>query len=303
MEYERRELSQPLYGTVNVYRIGDTLVDTGHVTDDSRNAIADALAGGALADIERVILTHPHIDHVGGSQTVPELAALPHVVFEGVPSIVTDYRNYLERVHAEIHERSVGLADGRSAIDESYFPIDDYAEDDIRISRVVGDGETVSVGEYECEVVHTPGHSAQHMALWHAESETLLSADLVSTNGHFMYGPLYGDIGAYLDSLERLRTYDADRLVPGHGPVISEPAARIEDALGKARAAMAGIETAVETTEEPVTASQLAREVFDATDGTVGFLTLVVCEYLEYLEDENDVAVSFTDDGIVAVSS
>ncbi|SEO48670.1 Glyoxylase, beta-lactamase superfamily II [Halorientalis persicus] len=303
MKFERQKVPQPVYGTVNIYRIGDTLIDTGHVTEDSRMAMADALDSGGLADVERVVLTHPHIDHVGGSQTLPELAALPHVVFEGVPSIITDFRRYLKRVHEEIQERSIGLAADRSAIDESYFPIDDYAEDDIQIGRVVGDGDTVRLGEYSCEVIHTPGHSRQHMALWHADSKTMFSADLVSTNGHFMYGPLYGDVGSYIDSLQRLRTYDANYLVPGHGPVISDPTKRIEEALGKTRRAMSGIKTAVETTNDRIAAGQLAREVFEATEETIGFLTLVVCEYLEYLEDENEVVISYAEDGIFAASS
>ncbi len=302
MEYERRALEQPLYGSVNVYRIGDTLVDTGHVAERSRMELRAALEDGALAGIERVVLTHPHIDHVGGSQTIPELAALPHVVFEGVPPLITDFSGYLEAGHAEIRERSAGLPGDRSAIDESYFPLDDYAEDDIEISRVVGDGDTVRLGEYECEVLHTPGHSEQHMALWHADSKTMVSADLVSTNGHFMYGPLHGDVGTYIESLERLRTYDADRLVPGHGPVMDDPTARIDDALRKARAAEREIERAIETAEGPVAASDLAREVFDADDATVGFLTLVVCEYLEHLAEEGELSVSVGEDGVYGVA-
>ena len=46
---------------------------------------------------------------------------------------------------------------------------------------------------------------------------------------------------------------------------------------------MSGIKTAVETTNDRITANQLAKEVFEATEETIGFLTLVVCEYLEYL--------------------
>lgn len=300
MECERHELAQPLYGTVNVYRVGDTLVDTGHVSEQSRKVVADALNGGTLTGVERVVLTHPHIDHVGGSQTLPELADLPHVVFEGVPSIITDFRSYLERVRTEIDERSGGLSGSRSAIDESYFTLDDRVESDIHVGQVVEDGDTILLDKNECEVIHTPGHSAHHMALWHADSRTMISADLVAMNGHFMYGPLYGDVGAYIDSLERLRTYNANRLVPGHGPVMDNPTARIDDALDKVRDAVISIKTAVASADGPVTANRLAREVFGAGDATVGFLTLVICEYFDHLADEGELSVSYADDGVYA---
>jgi glyoxylase-like metal-dependent hydrolase (beta-lactamase superfamily II) len=299
MDCERLELDQPLYGTVNGFRVGDTLVDTGHVGEASRAAVAAELDGGLLDGVVRVVLTHPHIDHVGGSQTLGELAALPHVVFEGVPSILGDFCDYLKRARAEMRERSAGLP-GQRGVAESYFPLADYAEDDIDIARVVGDGDTVRLGEFECEVVHTPGHSKQHMALWHAESGTMLSADLVSTNGHFMYGPLHADVGAYAESLERLRTFDADRLVPGHGPVMPDPTARIDDALSKTRESIAGIERAVAAADGPVAAARLARDVFGAGDATVGFLTFVVCEYLEHLDDEDELTVSYREDGVYA---
>ena len=300
MEFERLALEQPLYGTVNVYRVGDTLVDTGHVGGVSRDAVADALDSGPLAGVDRVVLTHPHVDHVGGSQTIPELAALPHVVPEGVPAILADYNGYLERARAEMRERGAGTPGDPEIVEESYFPLGDYADDAIEITRVVADGDSVRLGEYDCEAVHTPGHSAQHLAFWHADSATLFSADLVSTNGHFMYGPLHADVGAYLDSLRRLRTYDADRLVPGHGPVMDDPTERIDDALAKAEAAIAGIERAVAGSDTPIPASQLARDVFGATGATVGFLTFVACEYLEYLAGEDELAVLYREDGVFA---
>jgi glyoxylase-like metal-dependent hydrolase (beta-lactamase superfamily II) len=300
MDAERLECQQPLYGTVNVYRIEDTLVDTGHVAPVSRERVAEALDGGPLAGVERVVLTHPHIDHVGGSQTIPALADLPHVVPAGVPAILHGFDGYLERARGEMRERGAGLPGDFGAVEDAYFPRGEYAADTIEIERVVGDGDTVRLGGEACEALHTPGHSAQHLAFWHADSGTLFSADLVSTNGHFMYGPLHGDVGAYLDSLERLRGYDADRLVPGHGPVMTDPTARIDDAIEKAESSLAGIERAVAAADEPVPARRLARDVFGATDATVGFLTFVVCEYLDHLADGGAVAVSYREDGAFA---
>jgi glyoxylase-like metal-dependent hydrolase (beta-lactamase superfamily II) len=298
MEFERHTFDHA-FGSVNVYRVGDTLVDTGHVMDSSREAIAAALDDGPLAGVDRVVLTHPHTDHVGGSQTVPELAALPHTVYEGVPEVLTDFSGYHAAARAQLRRRSRGL-DVHGGYDASYFPDGDYAEDDIDVASVVSDGETVRLGPYECEAVFTPGHSAAHMALWHADSTTLFSADLVSRNGHFMHGPLDADIGTYRDSLRRIRQLDADRLVPGHGPPMDDPRARIDDALEKSDAAADGLRAAVEAAGGPVPASDLAREVFGATDATVGFLLLVACDYLEYLDAEGDVDYEIGEEGPVA---
>lgn len=298
MDYTRYTFEQPLYGTVNVYRIGDTLLDTGHLRN--RDAVADALDDGPLDGVERVVLTHPHVDHIGGSQTVPELAALPHIVFEGVPAIARNYADYLREARAEMRARTAGLDTDSDRVFESYFPIEDYAEDGIAIERVVGDGDTVTLGPYDCEVVHLPGHSAQQMGLAHADSETLFSADLVSTNGYFMYGPLHCDIGAYEDSLRRVRDRDPSVLVPGHGEVWDDATARVTDAIEKAEQTEAGVLSAVRASEDGVAAGTLAREVFGANDVTAHFLTQVVCEYLDYLAEQGEIAVTYRDDGVLA---
>lgn len=298
MEFERHAFDQPL-GSVNVVRVGDTLVDTGHVMDACRDAVTTALESGPLAGIERVVLTHPHTDHAGGSQTIPELTALPHTVYEGAPETLARFDEYHAEARAELRRRSRGI-DTHRAYDPEYFCAGEYAEDDIEIARVVGDGDTVRVGPHGCEAVFTPGHAAAHMALWHADSGTLFSADLVSQNGHFMYGPLDADIGAYRASLRRLRELEADLLVPGHGPPMDDPRARIDDALAKSERAADRLREAVEAAAEPVPASDLAREVFGATDATIGFLLLVACDYLEFLDSEGAVVYELREDGPVA---
>lgn len=303
MEFERHAVDQPLYGTVNVLRVGDALVDTGHMAPASREAVADALADGALAGVDRVVLTHPHSDHVGGSQAIPELAALPHTVYEGVPAIVRDFNDYLRTAHDEMRRRGAGLDVDEQRVLDAYFPTGDYAEEDVAIDRVVTDGDVVRVGDYDCEVLHTPGHSAQHMALWHEPSGTLLSADLVSQNGHFMYGPVHADVGEYLASLRRVRDLEPDRLVPGHGPVMDDALARIDDAIEKGEGALDGLREAVDRADGPVSTVDLAREVFDATEATVRFLNLVVCEYVEHLDAEGAVDLAYEPDGAVVRSA
>jgi hydroxyacylglutathione hydrolase len=138
------------------------------------------------------------------------------------------------------------------------------------------------------------------MALLHADSGTVFSGDILAPNGHFMHGPLTSDIGAYRESLRRLRGLDADRLAPGHGDIIDTPRESIDDALAKADRVERDIEAAVAAATGPTSAQTLAREVLQASDANVAFLTFVVCAYLDHLEREGVVSVTMRDDGVYA---
>jgi glyoxylase-like metal-dependent hydrolase (beta-lactamase superfamily II) len=296
MNIQRLEFQQPMWGGVNVLRVGDTLVDTGHVrsTDAVREALDDP---DRLGGVERVLLTHPHIDHVGGSQTVDALADLPHVGFEGVPSVVHEYADYLREARADMTRLLSGLGATEAQWDV-YFPVDEsYHQDRIAFEREVGDGDIVRVGDYELEVVHTPGHSAQHAAFWHEPSGTCLSGDIVSENGHFMYAPLYCDIGDYKRSLRRLRALSPDRLVPMHGPEMTAPRERIDDCLEKAEATEAELRSWLDERGR-FFAREFATGALGAAGPAEGFLTLVVHEYATYLADQGACSVTVTDDGI-----
>lgn len=297
MEYERFEFAQPLYGGVNLLRVGDTLVDTGHVAPVCRGAVREAMDDG-LGGVDRVVITHPHVDHVGGSETLRELADLPHVVPEGVPDVLHDYRGYLRAARADMTRLLSGFDDHEASDFDRYFPLDvDYLEDAVRIDRVVGDGDAVGLGEFACEVVHTPGHSAQHVALWHEPSGTLLSGDLVSPNGHFQYGPLYGDVGDYKASLRRVRDLDPDVLVPMHGPPVEDARERVEDCLAKARATERKLLAWVDE-RAPFYAREFAAGALGADGPVRPFLTLVTYEYARHLEAGGDLSVDVTGEGI-----
>ena len=297
MHVERVDLPQPHYGPVAVYRVGDTLVDTGHPFGPSQDALRDALDGGVLDGVERVLLTHPHVDHVGGSLLYEPLTDLPHVVFEGVPDLLRDFTAYLREARAEMRDFSAGLvtserqAQAREENDDLYFPLDrEYAGDRIEFERVVSHGDTVRLGEYDCEVVHTPGHSHQHMSLFHEPSGAMLSGDIISTNGHFMYGPLYWDIGEYRTGLERIRERDPDVLYPNHGERMDDPAARVADALEKADRAEAAILAAVAEHGE-LPARELAVEALGASEAAVDFLTNVASVYAIHLAERGALRV------------
>lgn len=303
LEFERLELDYPFADGVNAYRVGDTLVDTGHMS--WRGTIERALLEGDLAGIKRVILTHPHSDHLGCSTAIPELADLPHIVYEGAPTILNDVAGYFRKVRAEGRRFTAGLPDDaieqRKAMEDLYFPMDEEYHG-VNVERVVSDGDIVRVGDYDCEVLHTPGHSAQHMSLLHRGSRTLFSGDNVPQNGHFMCEPLYWDLGEYEASLHRLREVSraVDVFLPGHGPVMTDPVARIDEAIRtfeRTRAALRegirerGTSTARELTENELGASGMA----------VLPLTIVTSVFLHHLQERGECRLTFDAD-VVEVS-
>jgi glyoxylase-like metal-dependent hydrolase (beta-lactamase superfamily II) len=79
------------------------------------------------------------------------------------------------------------------------------------------------------EVLPTPGHAADHVCF--VFGRVGFCGDLVLGRGSSFVPPGGGSLAAYLDSLERLRAADLELLYPGHGPVIEDPAAKIDEYL------------------------------------------------------------------------
>ena len=88
----------------------------------------------------------------------------------------------------------------------------------------LADGDTVMTGAGPLVVLHTPGHSPDHIALWHADSRALFVGDLLVL-GSTVFIPASdgGNLADYLASLERLRQLSPARAWPAHGPVIEDP--------------------------------------------------------------------------------
>jgi len=295
MEYERLKVQQPQWGGVNVLRVGDTLVDTGHVAAVSRDAVREALTEGPLAGVDRVLHTHPHIDHVGGSQTIEAVADLPHVVPAGQTELLHDYTGYLRRARAEMTRLLAGLGVEEGTWD-TYFPLLDYAEDDIEVVRELGDGDRVELGGESLTAVSTPGHADPHLAFHHEPSGTLFSGDLVDPSGRFQYGPLLGDVGAYVESLRRVESLAPARLVPMHGPAMEDPAARVETALADVERTVDRLLTRL--ADGPFLVREFVVDALGIEDFRVGYVTLTMYEYLRYLERRGECTLSVTDEGI-----
>ncbi|HEX2196406.1 MAG TPA: MBL fold metallo-hydrolase [Actinomycetota bacterium] len=91
----------------------------------------------------------------------------------------------------------------------------DAAVDGI-VPEPLDDGEVLRAGGAVLRTVFTPGHSSDHVCLYLEASATLFSGDTILGEGTAVIAPPDGDMGAYLDSLARLRTLHVERIFPGH---------------------------------------------------------------------------------------
>lgn len=92
----------------------------------------------------------------------------------------------------------------------------------------LGDGAVVPTDEGDLTVLHTPGHSPDHLTLWHADSRTLFVGDMLVLGSTVVIPASHGgSLADYLKSLERMLQLNPARALPAHGPVIEDPSALI----------------------------------------------------------------------------
>lgn len=103
-------------------------------------------------------------------------------------------------------------------------------------ARTLIDGERVRAGNHALHVIYTPGHAPDHVCFWDGESGDLFAGDMVMLDSSVLIpGGRGGDMAAYLASLDRMAALGARRILPGHGPVIEDPAAVIARAIAHRR--------------------------------------------------------------------
>jgi glyoxylase-like metal-dependent hydrolase (beta-lactamase superfamily II) len=245
-------------GTVQVYLIeGDplTLVDTGVGTAESFAALEAAFdrLGHGLDEVERIILTHYHEDHLGQAQAIRDTGAKLELYAH------VDEAPMIEGWNPERHEN----LDGINALFAEYGVPDELLERQsvhIReylaeppisaatsVERVLREGDRVEFKNLELSVIHSPGHTAGHILLHEEEHRVLLTGDHLMgdavpyTENYYVPGPppasdplgrkpRFQGLSAYLETFRGLRRLDLETILPAHGGIIERPRRCIEDA-------------------------------------------------------------------------
>jgi glyoxylase-like metal-dependent hydrolase (beta-lactamase superfamily II) len=98
--------------------------------------------------------------------------------------------------------------------------------------EVIRDGERIEAGDTALVAIHTPGHTPEHLCFLDEGSRDVYCGDLVRLGGTIVIpASRGGDLVEYLASLRRVRDLRPRRLLPGHGPIIDEPARVIDEYL------------------------------------------------------------------------
>ena len=150
------------------------------------------------------------------------------------------------------------------------------------------EGDVVAVGDVEVHVLATPGHTADSLSFVLPAQRAVLTGDTVLGRGTTVVAHPDGQLGAYLDSLDRLHAlaeaHEIDEVWPGHGPVIDDALAvsefrdQVEAAMAQLRAGGVG------------DATRLPRQVVEIVYADVdpvlwGAAELSVRAQLDYLRD------------------
>src|SRR5690242_6537502 len=267
--------------TVSAYLLAgngaDTLVDCGVAAaptadgdpgPDGTAALEAALraCGSAFERIERLIVTHAHIDHFGLAGEVVRRSGGELWMHRGTeldlakyadPDEAVDNRELMLADHGlygpELTETSRGLCDWMPVMPSIGRP-----------STLLDGGERFAAGGRSWEVVHTPGHSPGHVCLCNAGDRLLCSGDhllqLVSPPVTFERGFERDPMGSYLASLERVRALEPATTLPGHGAPFPDGARRAASISRNKLRRLEQIRGMVETRERTVT--ELTAELF-----------------------------------------
>jgi glyoxylase-like metal-dependent hydrolase (beta-lactamase superfamily II) len=291
-------------GPVNVHLIEDeplTLVDTGPAAPRSLAALEAGLAaaGHRVEDLERIVLTHQHIDHTGAAAALVRRSGAEVWALDALAPWLASYPEAQvrdDRVALEIMRRHGAPSDAVAAVAADLM-VDVAFSEAVRVDRGVAEGDVVPFADRALRVLHLPGHSPSDTAFLDERRRVLLAGDVLL--GHMSAKPVLAvplgldwpsgrppGLAAQAASLRRVAALSGHAVLPGHG-------ATVPDAAALARRRLASIDRRSEDVAAALarrgtaTAADIAAELWPATppdlrqfplNETVGHLGMLAAE-------------------------
>jgi glyoxylase-like metal-dependent hydrolase (beta-lactamase superfamily II) len=299
-------------GRVNCYLIEDdplTLVDTGPNSGKALDELSTQLGqcGHSIDDLELVIVTHQHIDHLGLVEIVAEhsgaeVAAIG-VAAERLANFDEDAEEE-DRFAIELMLRN-GIPEEVTVALRSVSRSFRGWGSHVAVTRPLEDGEEIAFRDRTLRAIHRPGHSPSDTVFWDEERKILIAADHllahISSNP-LISRPLDGSsqrtqaLVTYIESMRKTREMPAEIVLPGHGEPVVDHVALIDERLAKHERRKEKIYNLI--AEQPRTGYELAQSIWGNVAVTQAFLTLSeVIGHADLLVNEGRVREA--DDGTV----
>jgi glyoxylase-like metal-dependent hydrolase (beta-lactamase superfamily II) len=275
-------------GRVNVYLIEDsplTLIDAGPNSGTSLDELQRGIAGlgHSLEDIELVVLTHQHIDHLGLVSLVASHSGADVAALDAAVSYVENYSAEAQAEDDFAYEMMLrhgiprDVASALRSVSRAFQAWGARAE----VTRVLHDGDELRFDDRTMRLHHRPGHSPTDTVFHDSQRGMLIAGDHLLR--HVSSNPLITrprdgsgerpqSLVTYLDSLRATREMELDLVLPGHGDPITDHCALIDErfALHERRAAkIHGL-----LAERPRSAHGLAQALWGNIAVTQAYLTL-----------------------------
>lgn len=147
-------------------------------------------------------------------------------------------------------------------------------------------GEVIARGDLEIEIIASPGHSADSLSFRVNGDSSILTGDTVLGRGTTVIAWPEGRLGDYLTTLdvlaESVNAHGVARILPGHGPVVADPATRIDAYLQHRAQRLDEVRAALDSGAR--TAEEVVEIVYATTPPELlGAATLSVRAQLDYL--------------------
>ena len=220
--------------TMNVYFIDDspkTLVDAGIKTEASFETLKKGLEaiGFSLNSIERILITHGHIDHYGQAKRLSSLSGAPIYIHP------KEYGRIRSIIHSLGFLKSILLRNGapETLVNEAiqYIESAQSMADPLEEAFFLNDGDSISFKSMTWKTIHCPGHAPGLICFYWPEKKILFTGDHLLKeitpnpvlNVHGNRPPFrYPSLKDYLTSLEKIEGLDISLLLPAHGEEVHD---------------------------------------------------------------------------------
>lgn len=230
---------------LNIYLVTEpvpTLIDTPPRGQSFLTLLDQRLnsLGYSIADVERIILTHPHFDHYGSVADIVKKSGAQ--VYAAAGTQFCFQAEAIEQDKRFQHDLMEKTGAPLPWIEHATKTIGGWAKQygcDFTPSEYLQDGCPVRLADRDTTVVSVPGHTPWCILIYDQVTGTAFTGDFLLD--HISSNPIiqrpsivpkgYGSLKALISSLRKVRLMELRLALPGHGRLIEDPNARIEELL------------------------------------------------------------------------